>query len=52
MQVPSLGREDPLEEVTAAHSRLLLWTEAPGGLRVPGVTRVGYNIATKQQHIL
>ena len=36
-QVPSLGREDPLEEGMAAHSSALAWripwTEAPGGLQ-------------------
>ena len=35
-QVQSLGREDPLEEETAAHSSILAWripwTEDPGGL--------------------
>ena len=37
MQVRSLGREDPLEEEMATHSRILaweiLWTEEPGGLQ-------------------
>ena len=36
-RVPSLGREDPLEEGTATHSRILPgkspWTEEPGGLQ-------------------
>ena len=36
MQVPSLGREDPLEEGVATHSRILVWripwTGEPGGL--------------------
>ena len=35
--VPSLGREDPLEEELATHSRILAWgiawTEEPGGLQ-------------------
>ena len=35
MQVQSLGREDPLEEVIATHSSVLAWktpwTEEPGG---------------------
>ena len=35
-QVPSLGREDPLEEAMANHSSILAWeipwTEAHGGL--------------------
>ena len=41
--VPSLGREDPLEEETAAHSSVLAWripwTEEPGGLTVHRVAR-------------
>ena len=36
MQVESLGREDPLEEGMATHSRILAWriplTEETGGL--------------------
>ena len=36
-QVPSLGREDPLEEEMATHSSILAgkvpWTEEPGGLQ-------------------
>ena len=36
-QVPSLGREDPLEEEVATHCRILAWriprTEEPGGLQ-------------------
>ena len=35
MWVPSLGREDPLEEGMATHSSILAWeipwTEEPGG---------------------
>ena len=38
-QVPSLGREDPLEEEMATHSRILAWRipyiEEPGGLYSP-----------------
>ena len=38
--VGSLGREDPLEEGTATHSRILAWgmpwTEEPGGLQSIG----------------
>ena len=38
--VPSSGREDPLEEVTATHSSILawksLWTEEPAGLQSMG----------------
>ena len=37
IQVPSLGREDPLEEEMATHSSILawriLWSEEPGGLQ-------------------
>ena len=51
--VPSLGREDPLEEGTAAHSSVLAWripwTEEPGGPPVHGVAkRVRHDLATKQ----
>ena len=38
--VQSLGREDPLENGTAAHSSILAWeipwTEEPGGLQSMG----------------
>ena len=38
--VPSLGREDPLEEEMAPHSGILAWripgTEEPGGLQSTG----------------
>ena len=41
-QVQSLGWEDPLEDGTAAHSRVLAWripwTEEPGGSTVHSVT--------------
>ena len=44
-QVPSLGREDPLEEIMATHSRILAWripwTEKPGGLQFLQSQRVG-----------
>ena len=40
MWVPSLGREDPLEEGMATHSSILAWripwTEEPGGLQPMG----------------
>ena len=40
MWVRSLGREDPLEQETATHSRILAWripwTEEPGGLQCMG----------------
>ena len=44
-EVQSLGREDPLEEGMATHSRILAWriprTEEPGGLQSTGSQRVG-----------
>ena len=47
MRVPSLGREDPLEEERAAHSSILAWrmpwTEEPGGLQSTGSQRVGHD---------
>ena len=40
IQVPSLGREDPLEKEMATHSRILAWripwTEEPCGLQSMG----------------
>ena len=43
--VGSLGREDPLEEVVATHSSILVWripwTEELGGLPSMGSQRVG-----------
>ena len=43
--VQSLGREDPLEEEMATHSRILAWripwTEEPGRLQSMGSQRVG-----------
>ena len=50
-QVPSLAREDPLEEETATHSSALAWgiprTEEAGGL-VHGAPRVRHD-CDKQQ---
>ena len=47
MQVPCLGREDPLEEEVATHSSILAWksprTEEPGGLQSMGWQRVRHN---------
>ena len=47
MLVPSLGREDPLEEDMATHSNILTWeiswTEKPGGLQSMELQRVGHN---------
>ena len=44
-QVRSLGWEDPLEEVMATHSSLLVgkipWTEEPGGVQSLGSKRAG-----------
>ena len=46
-RVPSLGREDPLEEEMATHSSVLAWriprTEEPGGLPSMGSHRVGHD---------
>ena len=43
-QVPSLGREAPLEEGMAIHSNILVWripwTEEPGRLQIIGLQRV------------
>ena len=45
--VPSLGREDPLEEEMAADSSILAWRipriEEPGGLQSMGCQRVGHD---------
>ena len=53
MRVPSLGREDPLEEKMATHSSILAWeitwTEEPDGLQSVASQRVGQDLATKQQ---
>ena len=42
--IPSLGREDPLEEGVATHCSVLAWgipwTEEPGGLQSMGLQRV------------
>ena len=47
MQVPSLGREDPLEEGMATHSSILAWripwSEEPGRLQSIGSQRVGHD---------
>ena len=56
MQVPSLGREDPLEKEMATHSRILAcrvpWTEEPGGLESKGSLRVGLSDNTHQYSCL
>ena len=47
MQVPSLGREDPLEKKIATHSSILAWripwTEEPSGLQSMGWQRIRHN---------
>ena len=46
-RVPSLGREDPLEEGMANHSSVLAWripwTEEPGRPQSIGSQRVGHD---------
>ena len=46
-QVPSLGRENPLEKEMATHSITpdwkIPWTEEPGRLQSMGSQRVGHN---------
>ena len=45
--VPSLARENPLEEGMATHCSILAWripwTEEPGGLQSIASQRVGHN---------
>ena len=45
--VPSLGREDALENEMATHSGVLAWkipqTQEPGGLQPMGLQRVGHD---------
>ena len=47
IQVQSLGQEDPLEEGTATHPRILAWRipwlEEPGGVQSAGLERVRHN---------
>ena len=54
-QVPSLGREDPLEEGMATHSSILVWrvpwTEEPGGLQSGGHKESGATERLLQQHL-
>ena len=53
MQVPSLGREDPLEEGLATHSRILTWRipgiEEPDRLQSIESQRVRQNEVTQQE---
>ena len=55
-QVRSLGQEDPLEEETATHSRILAWriprTEEPGRLQSMRSQRVGRNCAANTATLL
>ena len=55
MWVPSLGREDPLEEGMATHSSILTWripwTEEPGGLQSLGLLRVGHDLVTSLAYL-
>ena len=48
--VPSLGREDPLEDGMATHSSVLgwriPWTEEPGGLQSMGSRSAGQDRVT------
>ena len=49
-QVGSLGREDPLEEEMATHSRILAWrilSTGSVGLRSMGSQRIGHNRASE-----
>ena len=47
MRVPSLGREEPLEEELETHSSILAWkipqTGVPGRLQSTGSQRVGHD---------
>ena len=49
-QVPSLGREDPLEKGMATHTSIVAWripwTEEPGGLQSMGSQRVRHDRVT------
>ena len=51
VQVPSLGRGDPLEQEVATHCSIPAWeiprTEEPGGLQSTGSQRVGHDRVTK-----
>ena len=53
-EVPSLGREDPLEKEMATHSSILAWeipcTEELGGLQSMGSQRVGHNLGINNNY--
>ena len=55
MWVPSLGREDPLEEEMATHSSILAWkapwTEEPGGLQSVGSQKVRHDFKATNCHL-
>ena len=55
-RVPSLGREDPLENGMATHSSILAWripwTEEPGGATVHGVAKSQTRLSTHTLLIL
>ena len=51
--VPSLDREDPLEEEMATHSSIawrIPWTKEPGGLQSTGSQTGGHDGACMQLH--
>ena len=54
-QVPSPGREDPLEKGMVTHSSSLAWkipwTEEPGGLQFMGSQRVRHSCMTNTLHV-
>ena len=53
MRVQSLSPEEPLQKEMATHSNILAWeipwTEGVWRAAFHGVTRVGHDLATKQQ---
>ena len=55
MWVQSLGGEDPLEEVIATRSGILVWripwTDGPRGLQSMGCKRAGHDLVTKHTHM-
>ena len=54
MQIPSLGREDPLEEEMAPHSSVFAWripwTEEPGELKSMESQRVRHDLVAEYTH--
>ena len=54
-QIRSLGREDPLEEEMATHSRILAWeipgTKEPGWLQLMELQKFLYNLVTKNKEL-